>query len=84
MDSSTLPEFCSIINGFRGTSTTLLFVLAPETEGRIVKWVIKSAEFVDEITFIKMLRLYGGEDGYQCFVGNIALTFRVDLNLNYV
>jgi hypothetical protein len=84
MDSFTVPEFCSSTNGFRGTSTAFLFVLAQETEGRMVKWVIKSAEFIDEIRFIKMLRFYGDVGGYQCFVGNIASTFRVDLNLNYV
>jgi hypothetical protein len=82
MDSFILPEFCSTTNGFRGTRTALLFVMAQETEGRMVNWVIKSAEFVEEITFIKISSFFGGVGGYQYFVGNFTLTFRVNLNLN--
>jgi hypothetical protein len=62
MDSSDgqmyFPEFCSATNGFRDTSTALLFVLVQETEGRMFKWVIKSAEILEEIIFIKIFSFF--------------------------
>jgi hypothetical protein len=47
MGSSTVPEFCSSTNGFRGASGTWLFALIQEIEGEMVKWVIKTVAFVD-------------------------------------